>query len=122
MSMQSVNARNRTNLKPAPHPLALELTRLLGAHKVLSSSGERQMYSYDAIVMGVVPVCVVLPESTADVVLAVRAANAAGLPIVGRGAASGLSGGAAPTAAIARRLIRYLIMPFHRVLTAGPAW
>jgi glycolate oxidase len=54
------------------------------------------MYSYDAIRMGVVPVCVVLPESTADVVLAVRAARAAGIPIVGRGAASGLSGGAAP--------------------------
>ena len=79
------------------HPLALELTRALGAHKVLVSAGERRMYSYDAIVMGVVPVCVVLPESTADVVLAVKAARAAGLPIVGRGAASGLSGGAAPT-------------------------
>ena len=79
------------------HPLALELTRALGAHKVLVTAGERRMYSYDAIVMGVVPVCVVLPESTADVVLAVKAARAAGLPIVGRGAASGLSGGAAPT-------------------------
>jgi glycolate oxidase len=44
--------------------------------------------------MGVVPVCVALPESTADVVLA---AKAAGMPIVGRGAASELSGGAAPT-------------------------
>ena len=64
MSTQAVKTRGRTNSKAAPHPLALELTRLLGAHKVLSSSGERRMYSYDAIVMGVVPVCVVLPEST----------------------------------------------------------
>ena len=79
------------------HPLARELTRALGTHKVLVSAGERRMYSYDAIQMGVVPVCVVLPESTADVVLAVKAARAAGIPIVGRGAASGLSGGAAPT-------------------------
>ncbi len=80
----------------ADHPLAAELTRALGPKKVLSSAGERRMYSYDAIQMGVVPVCVVLPESTADVVVAVKAARAAGLPIVGRGAASGLSGGAAP--------------------------
>ena len=78
------------------HPLAAELTRRLGPKKVLSSAGERRMYSYDAIVMGEVPVCVVLPESVADVVLAVKAARAAGMPIVGRGAASGLSGGAAP--------------------------
>ncbi|WP_425145294.1 FAD-binding oxidoreductase [Deinococcus sp.] len=76
--------------------IAAELTRVLGAHKVLSSAGERRMYSYDAIQMGTVPLAVVLPESTADVVTAVKAARAAGLPIVGRGAASGLSGGAAP--------------------------
>ena len=81
---------------PPEHPLAAELTRALGPQKVLSSRGERRMYSYDAIQMGVVPVCVVLPETTADVVLAVQAARAAGLPVVGRGAASGLSGGAAP--------------------------
>ena len=110
MSTQAVKTRGRTNSKAAPHPLALELTRLLGGHKVLSSSGERRMYSYDAIVMGVVPVCVVLPESTADVVLAVRAANAAGLPIVGRGAASGLSGGAAPT-------VPSLVLSFTRMTT-----
>jgi glycolate oxidase len=79
-----------------PHPLATELTRTLGPRKVLSTPGERRMYSYDAIRMGAVPLCVVLPETTADVVAAVRAARAAGLPIVGRGAASGLSGGAAP--------------------------
>ncbi len=103
-------------MNSAPHPLAAELTRLLGAHKVLSSSGERRMYSYDAIVMGVVPVCVVLPESTTDVVLAVRAANAAGIPIVGRGAASGLSGGAAPT-------VPSLVLSFTRMtqLSIDPA-
>ncbi|WP_293909447.1 FAD-linked oxidase C-terminal domain-containing protein [Deinococcus sp.] len=77
-------------------PLAAELTRLLGPQKVLSSRAERLNYGYDAILVGKTPLCVVLPESTADVVAAVRAARAAGVPIVGRGAASGLSGGAAP--------------------------
>ncbi|GGR13713.1 FAD-binding oxidoreductase [Deinococcus ruber] len=78
--------------------IAADLTRLLGPHKVLSTIGERLSYRYDAIQMGVTPLVVVLPESTADVVAAVKAAKAAGLPIVGRGAASGLSGGAAPSA------------------------
>ncbi|MDB5045896.1 MAG: 2-hydroxy-acid oxidase [Deinococcus sp.] len=81
----------------SPHPLAAELTRALGPRKVLSNLSERLNYRYDAIAFGATPICVVLPESTADVVIAVKAARAAGVPIVGRGAASGLSGGAAPT-------------------------
>ncbi|MFC4425772.1 FAD-binding oxidoreductase [Deinococcus navajonensis] len=80
----------------AAHPLATELTRRLGSRKVLSSLSERRNYRYDAIQFGVTPVCVVLPETTADVVLVMQAARRAGVPVVGRGAASGLSGGAAP--------------------------
>lgn len=78
------------------NPLAAELTRSLGPRKVLSNLSERRNYRYDAIQFGETPLAVVLPESTADVVTAVRAARAAGVPVVGRGAASGLSGGAAP--------------------------
>ncbi|MFC4637155.1 FAD-binding oxidoreductase [Deinococcus hohokamensis] len=78
------------------HPLAAELTRRLGDRKVLSSLSERLNYRYDAIQFGVTPVCVVLPETTEDVVTVVGAARRAGVPVVGRGAASGLSGGAAP--------------------------
>ncbi|MCP2015825.1 glycolate oxidase [Deinococcus sp. HSC-46F16] len=78
------------------NPLAAELTRSLGPTKVLSNLSERRNYRYDAIQFGATPLAVVLPESTADVVTAVRAARAAGVPIVGRGAASGLSGGAVP--------------------------
>ncbi|GAA4004909.1 FAD-linked oxidase C-terminal domain-containing protein [Deinococcus rubellus] len=93
----------------APHgPLALELTRLLGPQKVLSAPAERLNYGYDAILVGKTPLCVVLAESTADVVTAVRVAKAAGVPIVGRGAASGLSGGAAP-------LVESLVISFTRM-------
>ncbi|MGI8748513.1 MAG: FAD-binding oxidoreductase, partial [Deinococcus sp.] len=83
---------------------------------MLSQLGERMNYHYDAIQMGVVPLAVVLPESTADVVAAVRAARAAGLPIVGRGAASGLSGGAAPS-------VEALVVSFTRMthLSIEPA-
>ena len=97
--------RSLTTTSPAPKPrsngmpdnaLAAELTRLLGPKKVLSSLSERLNYRYDAIQFGATPLAVVLPENTADVVMAVRVARAAGVPVVGRGAASGLSGGAAP--------------------------
>ncbi len=78
--------------------VAADLTRQLGAHKVLGTLGERLLYRMDAILVGVTPAAVVLPESTADVVAVMKYAARVGLPVVGRGAASGLSGGAAPLA------------------------
>lgn len=63
---------------------------------MLGTLGERLLYRMDAIQIGVTPAAVVLPESTADVVAVVQYAAQVGLPIVARGAASGLSGGAAP--------------------------
>lgn len=77
-------------------PLTTDLLRVLKPHQVLTHLSERLNYRYDAIQFGVTPLAVVLPESTADVVAAVKAAKAAGVPIIGRGAASGLSGGVTP--------------------------
>lgn len=79
-----------------PSPLTTDLLRALKPHQVLTRLSERLNYRYDAIQFGVTPLAVVLPESTADVVAAVKAAKAAGVPIIGRGAASGLSGGVTP--------------------------
>ncbi|GEM85052.1 MAG: 2-hydroxy-acid oxidase [Meiothermus sp.] len=81
---------------PQPARTAQELQARLGREKVLLELAQRRNYSYDGIAMGVTPAVVVLPTSTADVVEAVRFANQVGLPIVARGAASGLSGGAVP--------------------------
>ncbi len=90
-------------LKPSPHPAytepaksAQELQARLGREKVLLELAQRRNYSYDGIAMGVTPALVVLPTSTADVVEVVRFAHQVGLPVVARGAASGLSGGAVP--------------------------
>jgi glycolate oxidase len=77
--------------------VALALQKQLGSRKVLTSTAERMMYRHDAILIGETPLAVVLPESSADVVETVRWANQHGLAIFGRGAASGLSGGAVPT-------------------------
>ncbi len=90
-------------LKPASRPeyieparSAQELQKRLGHEKVLLELAQRRNYSYDGIAMGVTPALVVLPTSTADVVEVVRFAHQVGLPVVARGAASGLSGGAVP--------------------------
>ena len=73
-----------------------ELLQRLGSDKVLLERAQRRNYSYDGMVVGVTPALVVLPSSTADVVEVMRFANRVGLPVVARGAASGLSGGAVP--------------------------
>ncbi|MGQ9692210.1 MAG: FAD-binding oxidoreductase [Thermaceae bacterium] len=73
-----------------------ELVRLLGEKKVLLSRAAREAYRYDAILFGQTPRAVVLPESTEDVVRLVRFAREARLPLVPRGAGSGLSGGSVP--------------------------
>jgi len=71
------------------------LVRLLGERKVLLGQAA-QVYRYDAILFGQSPLAVVLPESTEDVVKLVRFAREARIPLVPRGAGSGLSGGAVP--------------------------
>jgi glycolate oxidase len=76
-----------------------ELEQRLGSRKVLSKLAERIMYRQDAILVGEIPMLVVLPETTNDVVIAVKWANQHGIPIVARGAASGLSGGSVPLSA-----------------------
>jgi len=76
--------------------LIKELEKLLGRDGVLWRPEELLLYEYDA---GPgqerpVPDAVVFPRSATDVVRLVRFANQHGLPIVGRGAGTGLSGGA----------------------------
>ena len=78
-------------------PNLRQLAAKIGEHKVLLDMADRILYRYDAITQGDIPLAVVLPETTADVVETVRFAAAAGIPIFPRGAASGLSGGSVPT-------------------------
>ncbi len=73
------------------------LAAKIGEQKVLLDLADRVLYRYDAITEGDIPLAVVLPETTADVVETVRFAAAAGLSVFPRGAASGLSGGSVPT-------------------------
>lgn len=78
-----------------PRALASELKALFGG-RVLLAPAERAPYRYDAILMGKTPSAVVLPESRAEVQALVRLGRKYGVPLVPRGAGSGLSGGSVP--------------------------
>jgi glycolate oxidase len=77
--------------------LADELRRILGPHGVVDSPDALLTYEADGCVMDThEPQLVALPTTTAQVAAVVRAAARAGVPIVPRGAGTGLSGGATP--------------------------
>ncbi len=70
--------------------------RIFGRGGYLHKPEDLRLYEYDGSVDKARPDLVVFPRSTEDVVAAVRLANEYGIPIVGRGAGTGLSGGAIP--------------------------
>ncbi|MGI8741450.1 MAG: FAD-binding oxidoreductase [Bryobacteraceae bacterium] len=76
----------------------LELDRLLGPRGYLHRPEDLTLYEYDGGVDKARPELVVFPQSTSDVVAIVKLANERDIPIVGRGAGTGLSGGAIPRA------------------------
>jgi glycolate dehydrogenase FAD-linked subunit len=71
-----------------------ELQRVVGAKSVLSRPEDLVLYEYDGSVEKARPEAVVFPSSTAEVVSLVKLAVKHDVPIVGRGAGTGLSGGA----------------------------
>lgn len=73
-----------------------ELIRLLGPRGVLHTAQDLSLYEYDGGVDKHVPEVVVFPRSTSDVVEIVRIGNRHNVPFIGRGAGTGLSGGAIP--------------------------
>jgi glycolate oxidase len=71
-----------------------ELKTLLGADGVLHQPEDLLLYEYDGSVEVARPDCVVFPRNTEDVGAIVKLANKYDTAIVGRGAGTGLSGGA----------------------------
>ncbi|MSQ25062.1 MAG: FAD-binding protein [Dehalococcoidia bacterium] len=74
--------------------LVAALQRIVGADAVLHAPDDMVVFEYDASIGKHAPQAVVAPATTAQVAAIVRLANAAGVPIVPRGAGTGLSGGA----------------------------
>jgi len=68
--------------------------QIVGAGRYLHRPEDLKLYEYDAGLDKSLPEVVVFPESTAEVVALVKLGAEHGIPIVGRGAGTGLSGGA----------------------------
>jgi glycolate oxidase len=75
-----------------------EIAEVVGPRGYLDRPEDLMLYEYDGSVEKGRPDLVVFPQSTDDVVRIVKIASRHGVPIVGRGAGTGLSGGAIPVA------------------------
>ncbi|HZU23666.1 MAG TPA: FAD-linked oxidase C-terminal domain-containing protein [Terriglobales bacterium] len=73
-----------------------KLTAICGSRAVLHSKEDLLLYEYDAGLARARPDFVVFPSTTEQVAAVVALANESGLPVVARGAGTGLSGGAIP--------------------------
>ena len=76
------------------HGLIDELADVVGDRYVVHAPEDLIVFEYDGSVDRALPLAVVLPSSTDEVAGAVMAARRHGVPIVARGAGTGLSGGA----------------------------
>ena len=86
------------DIAPTPN-IITALRALLPAHAVLASSEELRPYECDGLsAYRQVPQVVVLAESVEQVQAVVRLCHRLGVPVVARGAGTGLSGGALPVA------------------------
>ena len=81
-----------------PGDLTARLERIVGKAGVLSAPGELAVYGYDGGIEHAQPDVVVLPNSTEQVVAVMKLAAQAAVPVVPRGAGTGLSGGSIPLA------------------------
>ena len=90
----------RTPSPPVVSPaLAEQMAAVVGPRNCISNPEQLRTYECDGLMsLRVRPGLVVLPGSTEEVSRVVRLAHAARLPIVPRGAGTGLSGGALPVA------------------------
>jgi glycolate oxidase len=71
-----------------------QLRKIVGRAAVLSEREDLMLYEYDGGVQRALPQAVVFPQTTEQVARIVKLAGKEGVPIVPRGAGTGLSGGA----------------------------
>ncbi len=83
---------------PLPNAAKKELIAIVGPKGYLDRQEDLSLYEYDGSVDKARPEMVVFPRTTEDVSAIVRITAKCGVPIVGRGAGTGLSGGAIPRA------------------------
>jgi glycolate oxidase len=105
-------------------PLVVDLISALGAEAVRASPLDRTLFSKDAGATRGEVEAVVLPEDADGVVAAVTIARRHGIPVVARGAGTGLAGGAVPAApsvlVVTMRMNRIQVDAANRTAWVGP--
>lgn len=103
----------------APEPQALldELAAILPAAALLAATEDLKPYECDGLTAyRQMPLAVALPENEAQVVAVLKACHRRGVPVVARGAGTGLSGGATPVAGG----VILSLAKFMRILEVNP--
>jgi len=78
-------------MSEGPEQIASDLAKVVRGD-VFADILHRAAYSTDASIYRIVPKCVVAPRDTGDVIVVVKYARAKDIPVVARGAGSGLAG------------------------------
>jgi glycolate oxidase len=73
-----------------------EFKNILGSERVLTEPEELLCYAYDATIKESMPDFVLFPLNEVEISAIVKACNKFNMPVVGRGAGSGFSGGSIP--------------------------
>lgn len=101
---------------PLPEAVIRQLERTVGAAKVVHRPHDLVIFERDGSIAGASPDAVVFADTTEEVAGVVRIAAAHGIPLVPRGAGTGLSGGAVTLhGGIALSLVR-----MRRILSIDP--
>src|SRR6185312_2273902 len=79
---------------PLPEPVVEKLRRVVGRDAVIDSANDLRIFERDASIEGALPDAVVLASSTDQVSAVIKVAAENRIPVVPRGAGTGLSGGA----------------------------
>jgi glycolate oxidase len=77
-----------------PIPVVEEIRRIVGSESVIDSANDLRIFERDASIEGALPDAVVLPATTEQVAEVIKLAAIHHIPVVMRGAGTGLSGGA----------------------------
>jgi glycolate oxidase len=80
----------------AHRALAADLRRIVPSAQVMDSPQDRTVYAYDGTSTKALPDAVVLVRTASEISAVLRFASENGIPVVPRGAGTGLSGGSVP--------------------------
>ena len=102
---------------PLPEPVLSELRRVVGQRNVIDRADDLVIFERDASITSALPDAIVLPSDRDQVVAVVKIAARHHIPVVPRGAGTGLSGGAVTL----KGGIALQVSRMRRVLELDPA-